>query len=166
MAMNKPFQGNWQIIPATLLVALFLNLIPYPDWARFARPDWVTLVLFYWCLATPRWVGVGWGWVMGLLLDLMQYTLFGHQAIGKALVALIAVGAHRRLRLYPLWRQCLVVLLISSIDIAIVVWIHYLTQNIEFRLEYWQAALSTALLWPPVYLLLRKLRRRSGIVRR
>lgn len=167
--MNKPDEhlaGRWQVIPATLLVALFLNIIPYPDWARFARPDWVTLALFYWCLATPRRVGVGWAWIVGLLLDLMQYTLFGQQAIGKALIALVVVGAHRRLRLYHPWQQCLVVLTVACIDIAVVVWIYHITQDLEFRLEYWQAALTTALLWPPVYIGLRKLRHHSGIVRR
>ncbi len=157
--------GRWAVIPLSLLAALFLNLLPYPDWARFARPDWVTLVLFYWCLATPRQVGVGCGWMMGLLLDLMQYTLFGQHAIGKALVALVAVGSHRRLRLYHMWQQCVVVLVVASIDIAVLVWVYQLTGGVEFRLAYWQSAISTALLWPLVYIILRILRRRSGILR-
>ena len=167
--MNRPgdhLPGRWQVIPATLLVALFLNLLPYPEWARYARPDWVTLTLFYWCLATPRCIGVGWGWVTGLMLDLMQYTLFGQQALGKALIALVATGACRRLRLYSMWRQCAVVLVISAVDIAVVVGVHHLTRGIEFRIEYWQAALTTALLWPLAYVVLRKLRRLSGMVRR
>ena len=167
--MNKPVTtavGRWQVIPATLLLAFLLNLIPAPDWAQFVRPDWVTLVLFYWCLATPKRVGIGCGWLMGLGLDLLQYTLFGQQALGKALIALVAVAAYRRLRLYHLWQQCGVVLAVSAMDIAVVVWIHHLAHDVEFRLEYWQAALTTALLWPPVYLMLRKLRQHSGIVRR
>lgn len=167
--MNKPadnLRGRWQVIPATLLLALFLSAMPYPDWAKFARPDWVTLVLFYWCLAIPRRVGVGCGWIMGLLLDLMQYTLFGQQAVGKALVALVAVSAHRRLRLYRAWQQCAVILVIASIDVAVVVWVHHLANDVAFRPHYWQGALTTALLWPLVYVLLRTLRRHSGIVRR
>lgn len=170
--MNNPAQtrkirlGRWQVIPATLLLAVFLNLLPYPDWAAYARPDWVTLVLFYWCLATPRRVGVGIGWLMGLLLDIMQFTLFGQQAIGKAFVALVAVGLYRRLRLYQPWKLCIVVGLVSSVDIAIVVWVNHLARDIAPRPEFWQAALLTGLLWPPVYVVLRKLRRRSGIVRR
>ena len=167
--MNSPaedLRGRWQVIPATLLVALFLNAMPYPEWAKFARPDWVTLVLFYWCLAVPRRVGVGCGWIMGLLLDLMQYTLFGQQAIGKALVAMVAVSAHQRLRLYHAGRQCAVILVLASIEIAVVVWVYYLTHDVAWRLVYWQGAVTTALLWPLVYVFLRKLRRHSGIVRR
>ena len=168
-AVKKPAEirtGRWWVIPASLLLALFLNLIPYPEWARFARPDWVTLALFYWCLATPERVGVGHGWCLGLLLDVMQYTLFGQQALGKALVALVAVSVHRRLRLYPLWQQCTVILAVAALDVVVVAGIYQLIGGGAFRLNYWQGALSTALLWPMVYVMLRSLRQRSGIVRR
>ena len=158
--------GRWRIVPVTFLLALFLTVIPVPDAMKFARPDWVTLALFYWCLAAPTRVGVGYGWVMGLLLDLMQYTLFGQHAVGKALIALIAVGAHRRLRLYHRWQQCLVILALVSLDIAIVAWVHSLANGVALSPSYWQAALTTALLWPVVYAFLRKLRHRSGIVKR
>ena len=159
---NRPLQGRWLIIPATLLLALFLNVIPYPDWVAHARPDWVTLALFYWCLATPQWVGVGTGWTMGLLLDLVHFTLFGQHAIGKAL---IAASAHPRLRLCHLWQQCVVVLVISALDIAGVMWVYHLTNGVEIHAYYWQSAVTTALLWPVAYAVLRALRRRSGIVR-
>lgn len=158
--------GNSRIIVLTLLAALFLNVMPYPEWAKYARPDWVTLVLFYWCLATPNRVGVGVGWLMGLLLDIMQYSLFGVQAIGKAFVALLAVSAHRRLRLYHPGQQCAVVFLIAALDIGIVAWIHHLAGDAAIRPHYWQGAIATALLWPPLSVLLRMLRRRSGVVRR
>ncbi len=165
MSRRGGVQGRRWVIPATLLLALFLTVLPYPEWAKFARPDWVTLALFYWCLAMPRRVGVGVGWLVGLLLDLLQYALFGQHALGKALIALVAVGAHRRLRLYPVWQQCLVVLAVSALDIAIVVWVYHLTAAAEVRLAYWQAALTTALLWPVAYTVLRKVRRYSGLVR-
>lgn len=156
---------RWWVIPATLVLAVFLTTIPHPEWIKYARPDWVTLVLFYWCLAVPRWIGVGYGWLLGLLLDILQFTLFGQHAIGKALVAIVAVSFYRRLRLYHLWQQCLVIMVVTALDIGIVVWVHRLASGIEIRVEYWLAALTTTLLWPMVYLTLRKLRHRSRLVR-
>lgn len=163
MAVNRRVRRvRWLVIPASLLLAVFLNIVPYPEWLAFARPDWVTLALFYWCLAAPQWVGVGSGWLLGLLLDLAHYTLFGQHAIGKAL---IAACAHPRLALCPMWQQCVVLLVVASLDIGIVMWVYHLANGVEMRLHYWQSAVTTALLWPVAYPLLRHLRRRSGIVR-
>lgn len=156
---------RWIVIPLTLLLALYLNVIPYPEWARFAHTDWVTLVLFYWCLAIPRWVGVGYGWVMGLLLDVLHFTLYGQHAIGKALIAWFVVSTYPQLRRYPVWQQCIVIVMLSSVDIGIVTWISSITADVAIRAEYWLSAITTGLLWPLVYILLRMLRRRSGLTR-
>lgn len=160
---NNKRRDRWGIVPLSLLLALLLNIIPLPDWMKFARPDFVTLVLFYWCLNTPRWIGVGYGWIMGMLLDVAQFTLLGQHAIGKALIALIVVNGHKRLRRYHLWQQCAVILIVAALDIAIVVGVHYLVNDVEIRFEYWRAALTTALLWPLVFGVLRKLSQRRGI---
>lgn len=155
--------GRWWIIPGSIAVALFLSIIPYPEWMRFAVPHWVTLVLFYWCIALPDRVGVGTGWVTGLLLDLMLHTLFGMHAVSNAFVCMVGGTAHRRLRMYHLWQQCIIVLVITSVQIAFVSWVFHLTNLVEIRAVYWQAALTTALVWPVVYTLLRFVRQRSGI---
>ena len=150
-------------ISFTLAVGLVLNLISYPQWMYHAKPDWVLLILFYWCLAVPHKVGVGVGWILGILLDILHYSLLGQHAIGKAFVALVAVVAHRRIRLYELWQQCIVIYIVASIDIGFTLWVAHLTSNVEIKLIYWQSALTTCLLWPLVYNILRLLRHRKGI---
>lgn len=156
-------RGRWWIIPLTLALALSLMVVDYPEWMRYARPDWVTLVLFYWCLAVPGRVGVGTGWLVGLLLDALEFTLLGQHAVGKAFIAMVSNHFHRRLRMYALLQQCMVICVISSIDIAIVAWVYHLAGEEPVRWQYWQSALTTTLLWPIVFILLRRLRRRGGI---
>ena len=151
------------VVVWTLVVALFLDMIPYPQWMVYAQPDWVLLVLFYWCLAIPDRVGVGTGWITGLVLDILNYSILGQHAVAKAMVALAGVSAHRRLRLYDLWQQCVVVFIIASLDIGIVTWIYHLTLSEPIKLVYWQSALTSCLIWPVVYNLLRLLRHRKGI---
>jgi len=156
--------NNWWVIPGSFAVALLLTVIPYPDWMRFAVPQWVTLVLFYWCLAIPDRIGVGSGWIVGLLMDLLLHTLFGVHAVTKAFVAVVGVTVHRRMRMYHLWQQCIVLFLIASLEIGFVGWIFHLTNDVSLRLIYWQSALTTALVWPVVYTILRYARQRSGMI--
>ena len=151
------------VIIFTLIIALLLNLTPYPDWMENARPDWVTLALFYWCLALPHRVGVGYGWAVGIILDVLYYSILGQHAIGKAFVALIAVVAHRRMRMYHLWQQCVIVFFVASADIACTLWIYHITNQTPIELVYWTPALSTALLWPVIYTVLRFIRQRIGV---
>ena len=150
-------------IVLTFVIALILNLIEYPQWMAYAKPDWVLLVLFYWCLALPNRIGVGFGWFAGLLLDIFYYSVLGQHAIAKAFVALVAVSSHRRLRLYVLWQQCFIVFLVASVDVAITIWIFSFTSGLEISIKYWQSAFTTCLLWPLVYNALRRLRHRTGI---
>jgi len=153
------------VIPASIAIAMLLSVVSYPDWMRYAVPHWVSLVIFYWCIAAPDRMNVGSAWVAGLVLDLLLHTLFGVHAITAALVALAAVTSHQRLRMYHIWQQCLVVFVIACIEVTFVGWVFYLTNDAALRLVYWQAALTTALLWPVVYTTLRIVRQRSGISR-
>ena len=95
-------------------------------------------------------------------MDVLYYSLLGQHAVGKAFVAMIGVVAHRRIRLYHLWQQCLVVLVVASIDLAITAWIFQLTTGSEIHLVYWQSALTSSLIWPFVYNILRLVRQRSS----
>ena len=57
----SPSARGQLIILATFLAALVLTMLPWPHWTEQFRPDWVGLVLIYWCIALPQRVGVGTG---------------------------------------------------------------------------------------------------------
>ena len=65
------------VIVFTFIVALVLTIVPLPDGLAQVRPDWVGLVLIYWCLALPDRVSVGYGFMLGLLTDVLTGTLLG-----------------------------------------------------------------------------------------
>lgn len=151
---------SYGFVLVTLTIGFVLNLVTYFEWMKYAKPDWVLLILFYWCLEIPDRIGVGWGWVSGLVIDILNYSLLGQHAVAKAFVAFFAVAASRRIQGYDPWQQCIVVFFIASIDIAITVLIANLTTDAEVRLVYWQSALMSALIWPFIYMILRFLRKR------
>ena len=151
------------IIVFTFVVALLLTLIPLPDGLRPYRPDWVGLVLIYWCLALPDRVSVGYGFVFGLLVDVASGSLLGQHALGLTLVAYLAVKLHQRVRLYPLWQQSLTVLLLLSLHQLLSMWIHGITGRPAHDWSYWLPSFIGMALWPFLYPVLRGLRRNFSV---
>ena len=92
---------------ASFIIALMAVMIPLPDFLSLFRPELVTILLIYWCIEAPDRVGVGYGWVTGLMLDVVQGALLGQHAFALALVAWITVKLHQRIRVYPKGQQAL-----------------------------------------------------------
>ena len=110
--------GGWLII-LSLVGALLLTLLPMPTAAQMYRPEWVALVIVYWCLAAPERVGVGVAWGMGIVLDVITGALLGQHALALAVVAYIAVTLHRQARLFPLWQQAFMVMLLIIMELML-----------------------------------------------
>lgn len=147
------------IILLTVCIALLLTILPIPEWARPYRPQWVTLVLLYWAIALPHRVGVGSGFVAGIAMDVLTGTLLGQHALGLSIVTFVAIQLHQRIRVFPLWQQSLGVLVLLVIEHLLALWITGTTRGIAPGLNYWAVPLIGALLWPWVFVTLRKVRR-------
>ena len=152
-------QKGW-IIPLTFIVALMLTILPLPDWATPFRPEWVAMTLIYWTMALPLRVGVGVGWVMGLLLDVLKGALLGQHALGLALVAYFTLRIHQRIRVFPLWQQAVSVGALLAIHMLLVLWVYGITGAAPGTWLYWAPLVTSIVLWPWVFMILRDLRRR------
>ena len=155
-------QGGW-IIFTSFVVAIMLTLVPLPDWAAYLRPEWVSMVLIYWCMAVPERVGVGIGWIAGLFLDVVHGAVLGQYAMALALIAFFTLNLHQRLRVYPMGQQALVVLLLILYQQMVVIWIKGFIGDSPDSLRYWLPSLTTMLLWPWVFVLLRDIRRKHQV---
>ena len=147
------------VIVATLVAALMLSVISMPEWARYWRPDWVALVLIYWCIALPERVGIGSAWFVGLLLDILNGTLLGSYAFSLAVVAYLAIVMHQRTRVLPLAHQAITILVLVIMYRMLLWWIDGITSQPSGSWEYWLTPVVDTLLWPWTFLLLRSLRR-------
>ena len=72
----------WFVL-SSLLVGLLLNLVPVSGVVLAYRPDFLALVLLYWCIQEPRYVGVATAWIVGLLMDVGDATVFGQHAADR-----------------------------------------------------------------------------------
>ena len=92
-------------IVASLAVALLLSFLPWKNIAWV--PDFVALVLAFWCVRQPRLVGLGAGWLLGLLTDAGNGVLMGQHALAYSLLAFASITLSRRILWFPLWGQAL-----------------------------------------------------------
>ncbi len=154
--------GGWAIT-ISVIIAIILTSLPIPDWASPWRPAWVALVLIYWCMAVPGRVGVGVGWVLGLLLDIQSGTLIGQHALGLSVVAYATHKLHQRVRVLPLWQQGLSIFSLIVVYNALTLWIHGVQGKPAEAMAYWSSPLTSMLLWPWVFIILRDVRRRYRV---
>ena len=82
-------------IMGSFALALFLNFLPWPDMR--VVPDFVALVLAFWCVRQPRLVGIGIGWMIGLVADAGNGVLLGQHALAYSLLAFLAIWLSRRI---------------------------------------------------------------------
>jgi len=146
---------NWFGILLSLLIALFLTLIPMPDWTIWLRPVWILMVLIYWAMMTPNEVGIGFAWFVGLFVDLVQGTLLGEHALAYMVVIYFVSRMYIRLRMSPLLQQGLSVWMFVLIYQSII----FCTQGFIGALPsnhlYWAASVTSMLVWPWLFVLLR-----------
>ena len=147
------------IIGLTFVVAFILVSLPRPAWLDQFRPDWVALVLVYWCLATPERVGVGTGWLVGLLLDVLYGSLLGQQAFAKPIIAFLTVKLHLRIRSYPPWQQASTLLLLLFLNQFLVHWLKNLVASAPLQSAFLSTAIVGMVLWPWIFIILRRVRR-------
>ena len=97
----------WFIV-ASLAIALLLNFLPTSAWAWM--PDWVALILAFWSIREPRRVGMGTGFLLGLIMDVADASLLGQHALAYVIASYIATAISRRVLWFPLGQQALHIL--------------------------------------------------------
>ena len=157
--MNRQLSPIFYAMGGTLLAALILMLIPLPDWAGPWRPDLLAITLIYWCMARPEHLGVGIAWLLGLLVDVVYGTLLGQYALGFAILAFITIRFHTRARNYPIHQQAIFVGVTLLPYMSILLWIQGILGEDSKSWTYWAPILTSMLLWPIVFKVLRAVRR-------
>jgi rod shape-determining protein MreD len=139
------------------------SIMPLPLSVDAFRPDWVLVVLLYWCLALPARVNVISAGVMGFILDVLLGSTLGVHAGAMAISVYIVAGNFQKIRNFSVWQQALIVGVLSALYHLIVFWLQRFLTDAVFLPSYLYPVLTTIILWPWVFLLLRKIRRNFRI---
>ena len=124
------------------------------------RPEWVPMVLIYWIMALPYRVGIGWAWLAGIVLDILEGSTLGLNAMSLVIIAYLTLSLHLRLRMFSSVQQAGMVLVLIGINLLISHWLQLLTgQTVSNNIMFLLATLTSAVIWPSLFQILRYIRR-------
>ncbi len=150
---------NPAFVVLSMMLAFGFNLLPLGRVA--AMPDMLALVLVFWVVYQPRKVGVGVGFLLGLLMDVHEGARLGQHALSYTLMSFGAVTMHRRLLWFGPLPQALQVLPLLMAGKAVSV---LARMSVGGMFPGWSIFLGPffeALLWPAAVLLLLAPQRRA-----
>lgn len=150
-------------ISISILISLVLQIMPLPIQVDIYRPDWVLIVLAYWSMALPNRVNVGIAFFTGVALDILLGTTLGIHSFALSLSVYVLAANYQRLRNYSVWQQAIVIGLLSALYHLVVFWLEHLLTDIYFQFAYLWPVLTSMVLWPWVFWVLRKARRQMRI---
>jgi rod shape-determining protein MreD len=136
----------------SLAVAIVLNLLPPGQ--LIAYPDWVALVLAFWCVREPRRVNIGTAWLFGFLMDVADAALLGQHALSYAVLAYFATALSRRLQWFPVMQQALHVLPLMLGTQLLMLAINAVAGGMFPGWSFFLSSFTSALLWPVASFLL------------
>jgi len=146
------------VISISVFIALILTVFPLTDSLRSWRPDWVLLVLIYWCMALPWRMGMLSAGLVGLLMDVLHGSLLGMHALAMMPVIYVVQKFHLQLRAYPVWQQSFAILFFLIMYRLPIFWLHGMLNNGK-PVFGWQEIIAGTLVWPWLFAMLRRMRR-------
>ncbi len=157
--MQQRAHATW-VIFLSFFIAYLLAIVPFPDWAMNYRPEWVPMVLIYWVMALPYRVGIGSAWVTGIALDVLEGSVLGLNALGLVIIAYVTLSLHQRMRMFSSLQQAGLLLALLGINLVLSHWLQIVTgQTVASGLMFLMAALTSAIIWPSLFQLMRHIRR-------
>jgi rod shape-determining protein MreD len=141
-------------IAATLLAALLINLLPWTSIAIVLKPDLVALVLLHWCVVQPRKVGFATAWLLGLMMDVADGSLFGQHALAYSVLAYAGIVLHRRVLSFTMKDQILHIIPLLLLNDLIVLAIRKVGGADFPGFSYFVGSFVGGALWPLLSVLL------------
>ncbi|OGT22807.1 MAG: rod shape-determining protein MreD [Gallionellales bacterium RIFOXYD2_FULL_52_7] len=144
-------------IMASVLSALVLNGLPWEGIWLALRPDFVAVVMLYWCTHKPLRFGIGLAWAIGILADVSDASLFGQHALSYTVLAFGGVVLSRRIQMFDLREQTTQVFFILLLTYAVYSLVHWQVSGLV-AWRYFLGCMTSTLLWIPISLLFQSMR--------
>jgi len=163
-------RGHQLLLPAnplfvalTLVIALLINMLVNISLVGNAAwmPDFLALVLVFWCVHQPRIVGIGIAFFLGVATDVHQSALLGQHALTYTALGFLAAVIERRLLWFTVPSQAMQVLPLFLAAHAMELVVRMMSGALFPGWTIFLAPVLEAMLWPLVSVILLAPQRRA-----
>ncbi|WP_201596808.1 rod shape-determining protein MreD [Psychrobacter fulvigenes] len=145
-------------IAFSFVISSSLNVYPLSPSMATLRPMVMIMVLIFWLLFQPRYVGIIIAFVIGIIADLLMDTRLGQQAFSAVIVAMVIKFSSiyiKQLNAASAW----LIATIGLLAFQLTLWILQLITQSQFVAQSGLSLLMSIISWPLVLLTLRKFTR-------
>jgi rod shape-determining protein MreD len=134
-------------ITLSLGLAFFFNMLPISElwW-----PDILAVVLVYWVLYYPSNIGMGIGFLLGLVMDVQDGSVMGQHAITYVLLSFLVLMYQRRLLWFAPWSQALQLLPVFFLPLLLTLFLRLWLGGLMPNITIFITPFLQALLWLPI----------------
>ena len=149
------------MILLSIFLGLILTVIFLP--LGYMAPEWVLLINLYWAIALPTNNKLFLAFVSGYFIDILYVHVLGITSLTYVIFIYIILKLYNSLRYMTVTQQMVVISFFILIKHHLFIWSNYV---IGVDIEYFDLMLSvvtSGILWPPIYFILRYFRRKFQI---
>ncbi len=146
------------VIGLSFIIASSFNVYPLSSTIASLRPMVMMMVLIFWLLFQPRYVGIFTAFTIGLIADLLLDTRLGQQAFAAVVVALVVKTSSiyiKQLNTVSAWFVATLALVAFQLSL----WILQLITQDVFVVQSGLSIVMSIVSWPLVLLALSKFTR-------
>ena len=141
---------GWGRVVGLTVLALAASVVPLPDAIELFRPDFVALTVLWFCLLSPRLLGLSYAWCAGLALDGFKGVLLGQHALTLTVIAYLASKLRLQVRAFPPLQQSAVVLALLWLHEFLLFWLDGVAGHPVTDWRRWLSVPVSAACWPLV----------------
>jgi rod shape-determining protein MreD len=150
MMLGTRTNFGWGRVVGLTVLALAASVVPLPDAVELLRPDFVALTVLWFCLLSPRLLGLTYAWCAGLALDGFKGVLLGQHALTLTVIAYLASKLRLQVRAFPPLQQSAVILALLWLHEFLLFWLDGVAGHPVTDWRRWLSVPVSAACWPLV----------------
>ncbi len=146
--MSKHSANNNLLMHLSILCAMLMTLLPWPDQLAPFQPHWVALMIAYWSLYAANSQVMYVAFAYGLMTDVLMGSLLGKHGMSLVALSFLVTKSAKQLRMTSFWQLLMMVLVWLFNDIVIRAVIDWLSFRYQPCVADLLPLLTAALIWP------------------